>query len=105
MLQIVEKMGRQPALKAAVVLGHVAVVGQVEGFRNHIAIDGSLEGVSGRDAARDRAVVQFDSARKKSRGTWYDAGGVASAVNDQQSKALGWHYDICRLNGLVHHPY
>ena len=38
---------------------------RAEGFRKHIAIDDSLEGVSGRDAACGWAVVQLDCGKKE----------------------------------------
>ena len=47
---------------------------RVESFRNHTAIDGSLEGVSGRDAACGWAVVQLDYDKEEE--PWYATYGA-----------------------------
>ena len=44
---------------------------RVEGFRHHIAIDGSLQGVSEKDAAGGLPVVQLDYDREEE--PWYAA--------------------------------
>ena len=77
---------------------------KVEGFREHIAIDGSLKGSvrTGRDmwmgvgSARPRqgrrAVVRY---------LWREVGGTGTAENDRKSSVVGFHHGI--LSGLIVH--
>ena len=50
---------------------------RTEGFRNHLAIDGSLNGVSRKDAARGWAVVQLNYDKKEE--SWYASYGTMLA--------------------------
>ena len=70
------------------------------GFREHIATDGPLKGVSGRHAACGRAVVQSSTTTNKK-----SAGGVGSVENDQKSRAMGFLHGFCNLDWSLHHPH
>ena len=70
---------------------------RVEGFRDHTAIDGSLKGLSGRDAACGWAVVQ--PRRTIARNLWYDVGGVRRTENDEQRRSMGQF--AMTLSGLI----
>ena len=56
--------------------------GTVEGFRNHIAISGSLKGVLGKDAACGWAVVQLDCDKEEE--PLYASGGTLLAELEVQ---------------------
>ena len=67
---------------------------RMEGFREHIAIDGSFRGMSGRDAAcglcgtvrlrHGSGAVVYNPL--------YDAGGVGSAEKDEKSSGMCFHH-------------
>ena len=74
-----------------------------KGFRAHIAVVGSLKGVSGRDAACGWALVQRDYDQKEE--PWYATYGsmlaeFGSAENDQKSRVVGLHHGACKLDGF-----
>ena len=77
---------------------------RVEGFREDIAIDGSSKGVSGRDAACGWLV----GATQKGAvicNPWCESGGVGSAENDQQSRAMGFYHGVGMCGWwTLHHP-
>ena len=75
---------------------------KIEGFRGHFAVDGSLKGVSGRDAARGWAVVQLDNDKEE---PWYTIYGTMLEVQRTIKRGvLGHHHGACRLDWSLHHP-
>ena len=70
---------------------------RVEGFRNHIAIDGSLKRVSGRDAACGWTEVQLKYDKEE---PWYATYGTLLAES-----VLRLHRGAHRISWPTHRPY
>ena len=75
--------------------------GRMEGFREHMAIDGSLKGVSGRGAALECTVVQLDHDKEEE--PWH--GRVGCEEKDLKSRVMGLHHITCKFDWFFHHPY
>ena len=76
-----------------------------EGFREHIAIDGSLREFSGRDAVLWMAsgAARLRQGRRAvvccSR---HNVGGSGSAKIDQLSRAVSFHHGLGKLDWTIH---
>ena len=73
-----------------------------------MAIDVSLKGVSGGDAACGWAVVQVDYDKEEE--PVYAISGTMRAELEVQStikrgRAMGFYHDACKLDWSLHHPH
>ena len=68
---------------------------RVEGYCNHIAIAGSVKGVSGKDAACDWVVEQVDYDKEQEPWyaiLWHSVGEIRGAENVKKIRAVGLHF-------------